>query len=123
MTDTERISALEGELATLKSRMDTEKAERLALQQIVIGPLNEVRQNLELHVDFLTGRLEELRSRPRAGSGSEADADVADDIAEIFTGMINLLKLVNRLDERLDWLSGAFMRDQQRQARAMGIEA
>jgi hypothetical protein len=123
MTANDRICALEAELADVKVRIDTEKAERLALQQIVIGPLNELRQSLDLNVEFFTERLEELRSRPRADSGPDADADVADDIVEVYTGLISLLKLVNKLDERLGWLVGAFMRDQERQARAMGIEA
>jgi hypothetical protein len=114
-----RIAALEAEVAELKRRMDHEKAGRLALQQIVIPPLDEVRKDLQLNVDYLTQRLEQLKARPAVGSNDEA----GDDIAELYRGSIQLLKWLNRIEERLGWLVDVVMRDIERQARAMGIPA
>jgi hypothetical protein len=64
----------ESELAALREQMNHEKAEREALQQIVVPPLKAVRQDLELNVEFITERLEALKARA-AGEPAGLSAD------------------------------------------------
>jgi hypothetical protein len=57
MTIDERFAALKAQLADVKNRLDTEKAEREALQRMVVPPLAEVRKDLQLNIDYITQRL------------------------------------------------------------------
>jgi UDP-glucose 6-dehydrogenase len=76
-----------------------------------------VREDLQLNIDYLTERLETLKARPPGGS----DDGSAEVFEEIYQGMIQLLKFLNKTDERLDRLVGVVTRSLERQARLMGI--
>jgi hypothetical protein len=104
MTTEERIDALE-------RRLDTERAEREALQKIVLVPLDGVRTKL----DHFTGRLEELRLR-RAASGAD-DASSVEDITELYRAVTTLLYLHYDLVEGVNWLQKAFLRELQQQVK------
>jgi hypothetical protein len=65
MPHDDRITALEARVADLEQQVDTEKAER---NKLLLPPLNEVRKELQLNIDYLTDRLEALKARP-AGCG------------------------------------------------------
>ena len=82
--DTQRITQLEralaaqtDELAALRAQVNHERTERLALQQIVVPPLTQVRQDLELNIAYLTETLEAMRARTAGGGGLSADAALA----------------------------------------------
>ena len=62
MTADERLGKLEVENAALKQRLDAEKAERQALEKLVLPPLIELRKDVGLNIDYLTGRVEELKA-------------------------------------------------------------
>jgi hypothetical protein len=113
-----RIAQLKAEVANLNQRLDHEKAEREALQLIVIPPLNEMQKDLQLNIEYFTERLEVLKTRP----AGPADDNMAEALAEIYTCQIQLLKVQNQADEHLRWLSGIVMRGLERQARLAGIE-
>jgi ribosome modulation factor len=113
----ERISKLEDRLVALEQRLDTEKAEREALQQIVVPPLTQVRQDLQLHVDFLTERLEAMKARP----AGDMNHELVEDIEEVFRGLIQLLKFLDATDERLDWLVGIVTRNMERESEWLSL--
>jgi hypothetical protein len=115
----EGITQLEARVRDLEQQLAYEKSEREALQQIVLPPLKEVQKDLEQNIDYFTGRLEELKARPAGGSDDEAVTDIAD----IYRGMIQLLKWLDKTDERLDWLTGIVRNSLKREAKLMGIEA
>ena len=84
MTTEERFAQVEAdmkaqtaELTALRQRLDYERTEREALQQIVVPPLTQVRQDLELNIAYLTETLEAMRARTAGGGGLSADAALA----------------------------------------------
>jgi hypothetical protein len=120
MTMEERIEQLEGDVAALRQELAHEKTERAALAKIIVPELTETRTNLELNVTYFTQRLEALQARAAA---SGADDVVADDIAELYEGLLSLLKIANATSGRIDWLQGLVQRELHRQARLAGVEA
>jgi hypothetical protein len=111
MTTDERIAALERQL-------EHEKAERQALQQLVIPPLTEVRKDLQLNVEYLTERLEALKARP---AGNVDDGSITEDLAGAYDCLLKLLKLVNGDREHLDWLTGVTTRCAEHQHEIMRV--
>jgi hypothetical protein len=91
-------------LTALEQRLDAEKAERLALQRLLVPELAAARQELNWNVDYLTRRLEDLKSQPGM------DADTAEAFADLYRCLIAQLKVQNAECERLDWLIGVVTR-------------
>jgi hypothetical protein len=114
MTDAEHIGQLEARLDALERLVETEMAEREALQQVVVPPLAEVRKELDMNVAYFTQRLEASRARP-------ADEPDDGDIDEIYGGLLSLLKFQNATDEQLRWLTGIVTRSLERQARLLRV--
>jgi hypothetical protein len=125
MTDNNELETLcalvadhERRLTAHEQQLAVEKAERLALQQTVIPATAETRKELDLHVEYLTGRLESLKARP----AGDVDPELVEAIQAAYHGVLQVLKFQNELDDRVRWLTGVVTRDMEARAREMGIE-
>jgi hypothetical protein len=118
MTIEERLGGMEARIAQLERELRTERAEREALQKLVVPEVVETRKDLELNINYLTERLEAFHARP----AGEPDDDLVEDVEHVIEGLVRLAKLYGELDDRVRWLTGVVTRDLERQARLLSIE-
>ena len=132
ITQLERAQAAQtAELAALREHMSRERAEREALQTLVIPPLTQVRQDLQLNVDYLTDRLEALKacaagepggiSTDAAMKAFDAVADGLRSLVSFAATTVESLRIVFEADAAKDVRDAAALSERLKTADAMDL--
>ena len=128
----ERAQAAQAtELAELREQMRHEKAERQALERLLLPTVTETRKDLELHVSFLTDRLEALKACAAGepgGISTDAAMEAFDAVADGLRSLVSFaattvesLRIVFEADAAKDARDAAALSERLKTADAMDL--
>jgi hypothetical protein len=132
ITQLERAQAAQtAELAALREQMSHEKAERQALERLLLPTVTETRKDLELHVSFLTDRLEALKARAAGepgGISTDAAMEAFDAVADGLRSLVSFaattvesLRIVFEADAAKDVRDAAALDERLKTSDAMDL--